>query len=53
MRLHLDNDRHEARFCLALVIAVMILSGSAILYMGAQYRAGPHVMARVLLPAPL
>jgi uncharacterized membrane protein (DUF441 family) len=53
MRLHLDDDRHETQMCLALVIAVMILAGSAILYMGAQYQVTTQSIARTPLASPL
>jgi hypothetical protein len=34
MRLHLDNAQRESRLCLAAVIAIMVLTGSAILIYG-------------------
>lgn len=45
MRLHLD-ERHETQMCLGLVIAVMILAGSAILYMGTHYQVATRTLPR-------
>lgn len=59
MRLHLDDERHQIherhqiQMCLALVIAVMILAGSAILYMGASYQVKTQTIARMPLATPL
>jgi hypothetical protein len=53
MRLHLDNERHETQMCLALVIAIMILTGSAILYMGAHYQVAAQTVKRTPLASPL
>ncbi len=53
MRLHLDNERRETQMCLALVIAIMILAGSAILYMGTRYQVTTQTLARVPLASPL
>jgi len=53
MRLHLDNERHETQMCLGLVIAVMILTGSAILYMGTHYQVTNRTLPRVTLASPL
>ncbi|HEX7792297.1 MAG TPA: hypothetical protein VF467_17415 [Afipia sp.] len=52
MRLHLD-ERHETQMCLGLVIAVMILAGSAILVMGAHYQVATQTVARAPLASPL
>jgi len=52
MRLHLDK-RHETQMCLTLVIAIMILSGSAILYMGAHYQVATQAVTRMPLASPL
>ncbi len=53
MRLHLDNERHETQMCLGLVIAIMILAGSAILYMGTHYQVTTQTVARMPLASPL
>lgn len=53
MRLHLDNERRETQMCLALVIAIMILAGSAILYMGTHYHVTTQTLARSPLASPL
>lgn len=53
MRLHLDNERHETQMCLGLVIAIMILTGSAILYMGTRYQVTTQTIARMPLASPL
>ncbi len=53
MRLHLDNERHETQMCLGLVIAVMLLAGSAILYMGSYYHVTTTTIARMPLASPL
>jgi hypothetical protein len=53
MRLHLDNERHETQVCLGLVIAIMILAGSAILYMGTHYQVTAQTFTRVPLASPL
>lgn len=52
MRLHLD-ERHETQMCLGLVIAVMILAGSAILYMGTHYQVATRTLPRSPLASPL
>lgn len=52
MRLHLDNEKHETQMCLALVIAIMVLTGSAILYMGAHYQVATQTVARMPLASP-
>jgi len=52
MRFHLDK-RHETQMCLMLVVAIMILSGSAILYMGAHYQVATQAVTRMPLASPL
>ncbi|MGD9838903.1 MAG: hypothetical protein AB7F72_11395 [Afipia sp.] len=53
MRLHLDSEKHETQMCLALVIAIMILTGSAILYMGTHYQVTAQTVKRTPLASPL
>jgi alkanesulfonate monooxygenase SsuD/methylene tetrahydromethanopterin reductase-like flavin-dependent oxidoreductase (luciferase family) len=53
MRLHLDDEKHETQMCLALVIAIMILTGSAILYMGTHYQVTAQTVKRTPLASPL
>lgn len=53
MRLHLDTEKHETHMCLAMVIAIMILTGSAILYMGAHYEVASQTLKRTPLASPL
>lgn len=53
MRLHLDNEKHETQMCLGLVIAIMILAGSAILYMGTHYQVTTQTVSRMPLASPL
>lgn len=52
MRLHLDNEQREARLCIGAVVAIMILTGSAILVMGAHFYLPGHAMTRMVLAAP-
>jgi hypothetical protein len=52
MRLHLDDERHQTQMCLALVIAIMILTGSAILYMGTHYQVTTQTVSRMPLASP-
>ncbi len=51
MRIHLGE--HETQLCLALVIASMILAGSAILVMGVHYQEASQTVQRTPLAAPL
>ncbi|HAO41743.1 MAG TPA: hypothetical protein DEA80_12625 [Afipia sp.] len=53
MRLHLDDEKHETQVCLALVIAILIFTGSAILYMGAHTQVATQTVARIPLASPL
>lgn len=53
MRLHLDTEKHESQMCLALVIAIMILTGSAILYMGTHLQVTAQTVKRTPLASPL
>ena len=53
MRLHLDSEKRETQMCLGLVIATMILAGSAILYMGTHYQVTTQTVARTPLASPL
>jgi hypothetical protein len=50
MRLHLDSEKHETQMCLALVIAIMILTGSAILYLGTHYQVTAQTVKRTRSP---
>lgn len=52
MRFHLDSTQRESRFCLAFVIALMVLTGSAILVMGAHYNFHDKAINRVALTTP-
>ncbi len=52
MQLHLDRDS-ESRICLAAIVVLMVLTASAILYMGARYHTPAHTLARVPLATPL
>jgi len=52
MRLHLDSEKHETQMCLALVIAIMILTGSAILYLGTHYQVTAQTVKRTPLASP-
>ena len=52
MRLHLDDNPRESRLCLAAVIAIMVLTGSAILVMGAHFNLPSKTMSRVVLATP-
>jgi hypothetical protein len=52
MRLHLDNAQRESRLCLAAVIAIMVLTGSAILISGLHYYSPSKAMNRVVLTTP-
>ncbi len=52
MRLHLDSAQRESRLCLAAIVAIMILTGSAILVMGAHYYLPDTAMKRVVLATP-
>ena len=52
MRFHLDSTQRESRFCLAFVIALMVLTGSAILIMGAHYHFPDKAINRVALTTP-
>lgn len=52
MRLHLDSEQRESRICIGAVIAIMILTGSAILVMGAHFNSPGKTMSRVVLATP-
>jgi hypothetical protein len=52
MRLHLDKAQRESRICIGAIVAIMILTGSAILVMGAHFYLPAKVMARVVLASP-
>lgn len=52
MRLRLNSNERESRICLAAVIAIMVLTGSAILYMGAHYYLPAKTMSRFVLASP-
>ncbi len=56
MRLHLngfDNDDSDRLVCLTAVVAVLVLTAAAVIYMGLAYQAPAKIMARMLLPSPL
>lgn len=52
MRLHLDSEQRESRICIGAIVAIMILTGSAILVMGAHFYLPSKAMARVVLASP-
>ncbi|MBI3700662.1 MAG: hypothetical protein HY242_09510 [Afipia sp.] len=52
MRLHADGSERESRLCLAAVVAIMLLTGSAILISGLHYYSPKTAMTRVVLSAP-
>ncbi len=52
MRLHLNSDQRESRLCLAAIVAIMLLTGSAILISGLHYYAPKTAMTRVVLSSP-
>lgn len=52
MRLHLGDEKYETQMCLAMVIAIMILTGSAILYMGTHYQVTSQTVKRTPLASP-
>ncbi len=56
MRLHLngfDHDDSDRLVCFTVVVAVLVLTATAVIYMGLTYHAPVKVMARVLLSSPL
>ena len=56
MRLHLngfDNDDSDRLVCLTVVVAVLVLTAVAVIYIGLAYQAPAKTMARVLLSSPL
>ncbi|MEW6767552.1 MAG: hypothetical protein AB1342_05915 [Pseudomonadota bacterium] len=53
MRLHLGGkSERETRICLAAIVAIMVLTGSAILAMGAHYYFPSKAMNRVVMAMP-
>lgn len=52
MRRHLDSEQHESRICIGAVIAIMILTGSAILVMGAHFYLPNKAISRMVLASP-
>lgn len=52
MRLHIDSTQRESGICLAAIVAIMILTGSAIVVMGAHFYSPGKAMARVVLATP-
>ena len=52
MPLHLDKTQRESRICIGAIVAIMILTGSAILVMGAHFYLPAKAMARVVLASP-
>lgn len=49
----LESESHESEICLAAIVAIMLLTASAILYLGAQYHVTTHALARMPLVSPL
>jgi len=52
MRFHLDSAQRESRICIGAVVAIMILTGSAIFIMGAHFYMPNKAMDRVVLASP-
>ena len=52
MRRHLDKAQRESRICIGAIVAIMILTGSAIFVMGAHFNLPGKVMDRVVLASP-
>ena len=55
MRLHLngfDHDDSDRLVCLTVVVAVLVLTAAAVVYMGIAYHPPVKTMARVLLSSP-
>ena len=52
MRLHLDKAQRDNRICIGAIVAIMILTGSAIFVMGAPFYLPAQTMARVVLASP-
>lgn len=56
MRLHLngfDDDSSDRLLSLTVVVAVLVLTAAAVIYMGVLYQAPAMTMARMPPPSPL
>ncbi len=52
MRLRRDAASHESRICLAAIVTIMIVTGSAILLMGLHYYMPRNAITRFVLATP-
>jgi hypothetical protein len=56
MRLHLngfDDDDSDRLLSLTVVVAVLVLTAAAVIYMGALYQTPAMTMAHIPPPSPL
>ena len=52
MPLRIDNSERESRICLTAVIAIMVVTASAILIMGAHFYLPGKALGRMVLAMP-